>query len=308
MAPATPPPLAGAVPAASSLSLQGEAETLPMRTHGLLDLLFDVPGSQQKTRMSVRAQRPPLKVVRAFPQVDGAALVHLHNVSGGVLAGDVLDVAVRLDPGARAQLTTTGATRLYRRRPGCAAVMRTSAFVGPGALLEYLPDPIIPFRDANVRQSTHIDLADDAGLFWWEIVAPGREAMGESFVYDLLEMDLRIEVHAIPIAMEHMKLCPRAHALNTPARMGPFGYYATFYACRVGSDAAALEVALADRAQQLTRPGAVLWGASALAAHGVVVRGLAHTGRALQSGLIEFWTVARRLLYGSAAIMPRKIY
>lgn len=293
--------------AAGEFSESSSAEQSPLRTHGLLDLVFDRHESQ-RTRMTVRNQRPPLKVVRAFAQPDGAALVHLHNVSGGVLAGDVLDVAVRLEPGARAQLTTTGATRLYRRRPGGAAVMHTNVSVASGALLEYLPDPIIPFRDANVQQHAHIDLADDAGLLWWEIVAPGREAMGESFAYALLDMEMHIDAHGVPIAMEHMQLNPRVRALNVPARMGSFAYYATFYACRVGADAAALEATLADLAQLRTQPGAVLWGVSALAAHGVAVRGLAHTGRALQAGLIEFWNAARRFLYGSASAMPRKVY
>ena len=34
--------------------------------------------------------------IRAFPQANGGALVHLHNVSGGVLAGDrlLLQIAV----------------------------------------------------------------------------------------------------------------------------------------------------------------------------------------------------------------------
>lgn len=46
----------------------------------------------------MRRQDPPLKVVRAFALDQGrsGALVHLNNVSGGVLAGDrlVLDVEV----------------------------------------------------------------------------------------------------------------------------------------------------------------------------------------------------------------------
>jgi urease accessory protein len=258
--------------------------------------------------MTVRAQTPPLKVVRAFPQDDGAALVHLHNVSGGVLAGDELVLSVHVHPHAHARLTTTGATRLYRRRPAGRAVMRTHAVVSSDALLEYLPDQIIPFRHANVLQSTHIDLTHDAGVLWWEIVAPGREAMGERFAYDALEMEMRIDVDGMPIARERMRWNPLEHALHAPARMGGFGYYASFYACRVGADVEMLEETLADHAQRCTRIGEVSWGASALAAHGVVVRGLAHTARALQKDLWDFWSIAGKTLYGRSTSAPRKIY
>jgi urease accessory protein len=44
------------------------------------------------TVLAASRQEPPLKVVRAFELEDGAALVHLHNVSGGLLGGDRLEL------------------------------------------------------------------------------------------------------------------------------------------------------------------------------------------------------------------------
>ncbi len=49
--------------------------------------------------MRLGAQEPPWRVIRAFPQDNGAALVHLHNVSGGVLAGDDLHLDIAVGPG-----------------------------------------------------------------------------------------------------------------------------------------------------------------------------------------------------------------
>ena len=72
----------------------------------------------EKGQMRVERQDPPWKVVRAFPQEGGMVLVHLHNVSGGVLAGDRLGLKIEVAAGASAQITTTGATRLYRHRAG----------------------------------------------------------------------------------------------------------------------------------------------------------------------------------------------
>ena len=48
--------------------------------------------------------------------------------------------------------------------------------VAENDLLELLPDPLIPFAGSAYQQQTQIDLADNAGLFWWETIAPGREA------------------------------------------------------------------------------------------------------------------------------------
>jgi urease accessory protein len=155
------------------------------RAHGLLRLRFDRATPTGRTTISSCEQRPPLRVVRSFPSGRAAALAHLHNLSGGVLGGDLLELSVEVGDGASAQLTSTGATRLYRCRPGStAALQQQRLLVGRGALLEYLPDELIPFAGSRYLQETVIELSDDAGLFWWETVAPGRAARGEVFMFD----------------------------------------------------------------------------------------------------------------------------
>ena len=84
----------------------------------------------EPNRLRVNRQDPPWKVVRAFRQPDGGVLVHLHNVSGGVLAGDRLALDVEVHAGAAAQITTTGATRLYRHRAGAADSEQVTNFLG----------------------------------------------------------------------------------------------------------------------------------------------------------------------------------
>src|SRR5580658_5501958 len=91
-----------------------------------------------RTILAASHQEPPLKVVRAFALEDGAALVHLHNVSGGLLGGDQLELIVNVGPGAAAQLTSTGATRVYRAREQYGdTVQQNTIHVAENALLEY---------------------------------------------------------------------------------------------------------------------------------------------------------------------------
>jgi urease accessory protein len=87
------------------------------QTRGKLRLHFTRDSEHQRTQLIVREQCPPLQVIRAFPLSSGGALVHIHNISGGVLGGDQLALDVEVGPGAHAQLTSTSATRLYRSRP-----------------------------------------------------------------------------------------------------------------------------------------------------------------------------------------------
>ncbi len=286
--------------------------TSSTRVQGALRLTFAYQQDLQQTALIACEQSPPLRVVRAFPLADGAALAHLHNLSGGVLGGDQLALSVNVGPRASVQLTSTGATRLYRCRPQMSAASQTTSIqVQEGGLLEYLPDPLIPFAGARYRQSCAIDLADDAGLFWWETVAPGRTARGELFAYDQLHLSTKITAHGRPLAIERYTLEPQRKSISSLARLGPYHYFCSLYVCRVGVDAARwlkLERALNELAYQISTPGEVSWGASCLVAHGLAVRGMSYQGHRLTSGLMKFWQEAKLALYRREAIPPRKVH
>jgi urease accessory protein len=269
-----------------------------------------------RTRLRHSLQLPPLRVVRPFDLPRGGVLVHLHNVSGGVLGGDQLDNEIRLEQGARVQVTTTGSTRIYRHRAEeHTAQQVTRCNVGPDALLEVLPDSLIPYAGSRYRQVTSYQLAPGAGLLAWELVTPGREAHGERFVYDLLELQTTILAGTVPLASERMQLQPGLRPLDSPLRLGRYSSFATFYACRVGQTPEAwpeLEHLLGELAAEhnevRSEVGECVWGVSTLPAHGVVVRGLGVTQRRLAGGLPIFWSAARKFLYGEEGILPRKLY
>lgn len=279
---------------------------------GRLDLNFTYNTALQSTKLTHCVQHPPLKVIRAFPLDAGGALVHLHNISGGVLGGDQLALTVDVGPEAYTQLTSTSATRLYRSRSAQQLAQQTTTVrVQEGGLLEYLPDPLIPFAGSRYQQHTQIRLEADAGLFWWEIIAPGRVAHGELFAYDLLKTAMMISTPERPLAQERFTLEPQRFSLSSLARLGQYTYMCSFYICRIGIAASTwlhLEQALSELAQELHRPTITTWGVSALVAHGLVVRALSIQGRDISTGLYTFWQTAKQALYGRDAVAPRKIY
>lgn len=280
------------------------------RVHGKLDLHFS--RTSTRTVMRVNQQRPPLQVIRAFDLADSASLVHLHTVSGGVLGGDRLELTVTVGTEARVQVTTTSATRLYRSREGASSAFQSNTIkLHEGSLLEYLPDPLIPFAGSRYRQETHITLAKDAGLFWWEVIAPGREARGELFAFDQLRLHTDIVAEDRLIVRERALLEPVLRPLSSPARLGAYRYMATFYICKAGQSAtvwSALEAQLQQHTHAITQIGSILWGVSTLPAHGLVVRALAIRGRDIYPGLFALWKTAKSTLYGREAVLPRKIY
>src|ERR1700730_2461817 len=136
-------------------STSNRAESTPRvpRVYGRLRLRFEGREDRKQTILTECEQQVPLRIVRAFQLDDGGSLVHLHNLSGGVLGGDHLDLTVDLGPRAVAQITSTGATRIYRSRKNAEPAQQRLQFrVEDDGLVEYLPDQLIPFAGSRYPQ------------------------------------------------------------------------------------------------------------------------------------------------------------
>ncbi len=262
------------------------------------------------TRMRVPAQESPWRVIRAFQNPQRQAVVHLHNVSGGILSGDSLGLSIEAGTATRVQVTSVGATRIYRQRTGRAA-SRLSTFirVEDGAMLEYLPDVIIPFSGSRFHQSTAVSLGPNAGFIGWEMVAAGRIASGEEFGFDFFHSQSSICSATRPLALERYTLMPSHRDPRSIARWGRFRYTAAMYVCHTGVGPSQW-----DRLESRLNGGAFLrtseaarWGVSSMVAGGLVVRGLALEAHQITAGLHSFWDLARQELWGEPAIPPRKI-
>ena len=262
--------------------------------------------------MRVDSQQPPWRVIRAFAGNTGGSLVHLHNVSGGVVAGDQLSLSIDVGRGCAAQVTSTGATRLYRHRASSLeSEQEIRIKIAEGGLLEYLPDAVIPFAGARHSQRTSITLADNATLFWWETLAPGRQAMGETFAFEKLHIETELRSPTRPLLLENFTLEPKCRSLASVARLGAYQHLANFYACKVGVPANVwrqLETKLNKFCSAKSRPGVMIWGATTLVADGISVRGLSVSARELPATLTSCWNIARRFLTGEDAVPPRKVY
>jgi urease accessory protein len=263
------------------------------------------------TILRVPQQQPPWRIVRGFPTASGETLAHVHNLSGGILDSDSLSWQVDVGPRAQAQVTSTGATRIYRSRsPQSRATQCMRVNVGSDAYLEYLPDQLIPFAGSRFDQTVRVELENRGSLIWCDRVAPGREASNEIFRFESLTSHFELIADGQPIAIERWTLAPLQKSLDSIARLGPFRHFASCYVCRVGEPASYwknFELQIQTEADRISTTE-MLWGVTLLRAHGIAIRGLAVNGRPLASSLIEIWKAAKWLLCGRAATLPRKVH
>ena len=278
------------------------------------ELHFEFEGNHGATTYRALRHDPPWKVVRGFSLPTGECLLHVNNVSGGIVGGDRLHLRATLRPGAQAQLTTTGATRLYRPRTNAGEVLLCSRFqLHHDSLLEYLPDMLIPYREARATQRSSFYLDEGAALLAWDIIAPGRVAHGERFRFDSLRLLTEVFVEGQPILLDRLLLEPALGPMHTPGRFGPSSQYlVTFLALHAGASKdklMALESALNEHLSQHADPSnGDLWGATCLRAHGIMVRGTVSSPVHLHTLLHELWSHSKRELLGRQITSPRKTY
>jgi urease accessory protein len=122
------------------------------------------PDGSGVTQVSRQFAAYPFHVCRPFHLADdpaGMATLYLQSCSGGIFEHDRLDLSIAADPGAYVHLTSQSAPIVHSMKSGKAAqTVRISA--GPGAWIEYLPDPLILFPDSEIDAELTIAAAFDS--------------------------------------------------------------------------------------------------------------------------------------------------
>lgn len=243
----------------------------PVGWEAVLELGFERAGSA--TRLVRRRHRGPLRVQRPFhPDRDGPCQVIVLHPPGGVVGGDRLLLDVAVGERAEALITTPGATRFYRSA-GASALQQTTLRVGPGGLLEWLPQEMLLFDSAHARIDTRVELAPGARFLGWEITGLGLPASGRAFERGACLSRCEIWREAEPLWIDRAHFCGGDERLE--AAWGLAGHSVSASLIFVGGGASALDVVRAQLAERpfdgraaATRLGEVL-----------VCRALAHSTR-----------------------------
>ena len=263
-------------------------------------LALDFQRRDAATILTRREHVGPLRVQKAlYPEGEGVCHVIVLHPPSGIAGGDALNIAVKVDAGAHALLTTPGAGKWYRSA-GPWATQRLDFAVGADATLEWLPQESIVFDAARADMQSRIELDAAARFIGMDILCLGRRASGEAFAQGALQLDTRVQRGGQPLWLERGQIEAGSDLLQSPAGLAGFSVSGTLLAAAPCIDPGLLA---ACRTVPLLESGAQC--GITLLPDLLVARYLGHASEAARHWFFALWQLLRPALIGRNAQMPR---
>ena len=271
---------------------------------GLLELgLARLGGS---TRVEHQYQRAPLHVYRPIqldPWRPDMAFIFVQQSGDGFVHGDRCRIDIDCGPGTAVHVTTQAASNVYRAERNFATQL-VNLRVGPGAVLEYLPDPVVPYRGSRFFQRTSVTVDPDATAILGEVLLAGRVAHGERHAYDIYWAETEaLDVSGRLLFADTLRISPGELDGPSLGMLGDHDVVGTLFVLTKQPTRELIDLlrtALAEHAQVLSGVGELPNDS------GVVVRLLGPASKAVRAALRSAWSSVRLELIGAPAPDLRK--
>jgi urease accessory protein len=273
---------------------------------GVLELELERSGGV--TRVARQFHRAPLHMYRPIHLDAGRpdmAFLFIQQSGDGLVDGDRYRIDIRCAPRTAVHVTTQAATNVYAARES-EVIQVVDLRAEEEAVVEYLPDPLLPFRGARLSQRTCVTADPTATVILGDTLLPGRFARGEVHEYDLIRSET--EVHRPDGTLQFadvQELGPgRGEDVRSPAALGDHNVVATLHIVTPRMPAADLVGVLREALAARTE---VMAGASELPnGCGAMVRILGMTSAGSRRTMRAVWNAARLELLGVPAPDLRK--
>jgi urease accessory protein len=228
--------------------------------------------------------------------------VYLQSCSGGIFQADRLSLRIAAQQDARVHLTTAASTVVHTMNEGHAEqVVRLDA--GPGSYVEYLPDPLILFPRARLRNALTVRLDPSATVVLCDSFL-AHDPAGADATFDWLHSDTQVEsADGAILAVDRFEVRGADVSSGEIGIHGPFAMQATLMVLHP----AAPERALDALRGVLPEPGKVYAGASLLPGGcGAWMRAVSSDAVALRALVRDGWAAIRTALTGTPPGIRRK--
>jgi urease accessory protein len=265
---------------------------------GLLELEFR-RGPGGRTHIGPQYFSYPFHVCRPFYLDDGPcegmATIYTQSCSGGLYSLDRLAMKIVARKDAQVHLTSQASTIVHRATDGLTA-QACDVAVEAGALVEYLPDPIILFPGAHLKSSLRVTLAESASAILFDSFLP-HDHEGGFKTFERFENSVEIcGPSGALLAIERFKVAGEAFIHGGVGIAGGFACHGSVLAVAPGMDADAVIGKL--RSMTGERGDCAIGFSRLPLINGLSARILAHNAVSMRKAMVAVWRQFRRAVTG----------
>ncbi|MBP1962563.1 urease accessory protein UreD [Paenibacillus aceris] len=266
------------------------------------------------TQLVHKYHASPLKIAKTFryenetftgAQPADQLGVYMMDCSPGLMSGDHYEINVRLEEGARVFLTNQSFTKVHPSLADQGSSQRQSLHVERDALLEYIPEPLMLYKDARLFSETEVHLAPGAACIYSEVLCPGRTQRGEVFQYSRYTNRMQVWYGTELIYYQNQRIEPHAMQLSAPGSWEQETHLGNLFVFSDRLEQQHLNDMLACL-EKLAGMEDVRIGASLTYKHGMIITVMGRHAWKLQHVLAKAWHELRRSLLALTPLMVNK--
>jgi len=210
---------------------------------------------------------------------------------------------VDLEERAHLLLTTQSATKVYKTL-GHPAIQKMIFTLKEGAILEFLPDHVIPFAGSSFVQKTQVDIGKGSVAIIVDSFASGRKARGEGFQFLKYQNEIEARYLGQTFLIERTLITQNSAPLSEIGIMEGNDYLASFY---ILTDSVSAYEGLIDMINtELEKFDNLTGSVCSLSANGLLLRMLSKTAFNLHDAILKVWALVHQEILGQKAPSLRK--
>lgn len=178
------------------------------------------------TQLVHKYHASPLKIAKTFRYENETLIqdahpmdqlgVYMMDCSPGLMSGDHYEINVRLGEGARVFLTNQSFTKVHPSEAGHGSTQRQTLHLEADALLEYMPEPLMLYKDASLAAEMDVHLSPGSALIFSDVCCPGRTQRGEIFQYSRYMNRMKVWHGKELIFYQNQRIEPQTMQLSAP--------------------------------------------------------------------------------------------
>ena len=179
-------------------------------------------------RSSPVTSRSSTQMKLLHPRVDDWCHTIVATYGGGLVDGDAPGLELRCGQGCRLYLTSPSFTQVFQ---GQAQLLLEGRLEGDAVVL-YHGLPVVPHAASGLSQRSRWRLDARSTLVTVDWLVSGRSARGENYLYNEVDLELRVEREGETLLLDRLRSRPNAEGTYLPSLFG--GYEASLIVTLVG--------------------------------------------------------------------------